>query len=42
MKYKIDIDAFINAPMQEIIPFTEQELKNKAEQKETIKVYKKR
>ena len=41
MKYKIDIDAFINAPMQEIIPITEQELKQKAEQKETIKVYEK-
>ena len=41
MKYKIDIDVFINAPMQEIIPITEQELKQKAEQKETIKVYEK-
>lgn len=41
MKYTIDIDTFLNAPMQEIIPFTEQELKRKVEQKETIKVYNK-
>lgn len=32
------VDAFINAPMQEIISITEQELKQKAEQKETIKI----
>ena len=30
VNYKIDIDAFINAPMQEIIPITEQELKTES------------